>query len=370
MLLYWGRRGGGAQCFEILLKTLKSNPNVDLHCSYSQGAENKAEIERLQIPSLPIETYANLLTAFWRTLRIVGMRRRLARYLRHNRIDAVVSVMPHLWSWLVADIFTKNGVAYFPIIHDASPHPGDITFLWRTRMETDLSRATGVFTFSNYVGDLIASDYGMPRHRIVSLELGPTTLPSHPLPTRQYPADRPFRLMFFGRLLAYKGIEILIGAFEKLRAGDLNCELWIIGEGDLEIGVPAAIAAFVHIERRWIPDTEVSEYMSFGDLLVLPYIEASQSGMVATAFSHGLPVVATPVGGLKDQVSEDLGGLIAPTASANDLAETIMKVIAFPKIYETLTLKAHESSRDNAIWKRTANDILRTLRGAGKISSQ
>jgi glycosyltransferase involved in cell wall biosynthesis len=361
LLIYWGRRGGGAQCFEMMLRAFKENPNVDLHCSYSLGAENKAEIESLGIPSLPIETYASLQAALWRTLRIGGLRGRLARYLRDNRIDAVVSVMPHLWSWLVADVFAKTGVAYFPIVHDAAPHPGDITFLWRTRMETDLSHATGVFTFSKYVGDSIVHEYGVPSERVVPLQLGPTTLPSQPVPTRRYPTDRPFRLMFFGRLLAYKGLDLLIGAFERLKAGNLNVELWIVGDGDLEIEISAANAPFVNIERRWIPDPEVSKYMFFGDLLVLPYIEASQSGMVATARSHGLPIVATPVGGLKDQVNEDVGGMLAPSATAHDLADTIGKVVTFPKIYETLAMKAHESSRGLAVWIRTTSDILRAL---------
>jgi glycosyltransferase involved in cell wall biosynthesis len=67
--------------------------------------------------------------------------------------------------------------------------------------------------------------------------------------------------------------------------------------------------------------------------MVLPYLEASQSGVIAAAYGAHLPVVATPVGGLTEQVADGRTGLLAKGATAKDIADAIRKLIETPGLY-------------------------------------
>ncbi len=74
---------------------------------------------------------------------------------------------------------------------------------------------------------------------------------------------------------------------------------------------------WVTVENRWVPETEIPGLLGWADAVVLPYVEASQSGVAAAALAAGRAVLATAVGGLPEQLrGETLGRLCAPAAEA------------------------------------------------------
>jgi glycosyltransferase involved in cell wall biosynthesis len=116
-------------------------------------------------------------------------------------------------------------------------------------------------------------------------------------------ADGPSRLLCFGRLLPYKGLDLLADALASLPMQPA-IEVRIVGSGPQSPALDALRSCRgVTVENRWVPESEIGTLLAWSDALILPYREASQSGVAAAALAAGRPVIATRVGGLREQLS-------------------------------------------------------------------
>jgi glycosyltransferase involved in cell wall biosynthesis len=151
------------------------------------------------------------------------------------------------------------------------------------------------------------------------------------------PADGPFVVLFFGRLLRYKGLEFLLEAFRLLDPG--RFALVIAGEGDLteyQIEGPN-----IRVLNRFITDEEMAPLFNAAHVVALPYLSASQSGVAYMAFAFERPVIATRVGALSDVVMDDVNGFLIEPCSAKALAAAL------------------ERAADRATWERLAANVRR-----------
>ena len=129
--------------------------------------------------------------------------------------------------------------------------------------------------------------------------------------------------LFFGRIMAYKGLPLFVDACELLRARGREFRVGVAGEGPLGDMAGRLAALNAVVANRWLDYDEVSTVLGQFDCMVLSNIEASQSGVVALAHGFGMPVVATPVGGLTEQIKDRHSGLIARSVSAAALADAM-----------------------------------------------
>jgi glycosyltransferase involved in cell wall biosynthesis len=88
------------------------------------------------------------------------------------------------------------------------------------------------------------------------------------------------------------------------------------------------------IVNRWLSDAEISAILLRYQAVLLSHTDASQSGVVATAFGAGLPVVVTPVGGLTEQVENGVTGIVANSVSASGLAQAVEQLLVSPAMYQ------------------------------------
>jgi glycosyltransferase involved in cell wall biosynthesis len=136
-------------------------------------------------------------------------------------------------------------------------------------------------------------------------------------------------LLFFGFIRQYKGLSYLIDALPQVLA-ERDVHLVVAGEfWDDPAPYLAQIQRLglrerVTIVNRYVPDEELAPYLSAADLMVLPYVDATQSGVVPLAFGHGLPVLTTRVGGLPEVVEEGITGLLVAPCSSEELAAAIL----------------------------------------------
>ena len=138
------------------------------------------------------------------------------------------------------------------------------------------------------------------------------------------------RLLFFGNIRPYKGVDVLLKAlavvqrsldFEAVIAGEFYVEPRPLRELADELGV----ADRIRWDDRYIPNERVPDLFRSADLLVLPYQNASQSGVVPLAYAFDVPVVATDVGGLSEVVLEGRTGYLVPAEDPGLLAEAIIR---------------------------------------------
>jgi len=359
LLWYWGRRGGGARYTLELARTLA--PQCDLNLSLSKESELFAETAKLG-PGFHISTYRDLPSAALATARIPFLRAQFARYLAEERIDVVISTMHHMWSAFFVDVIKGAGPKLIVTVHDARPHPGDPAIGWDWMLARQIAAADGVMALSAHVRDQLIQQFGDIKKPIGVLYHPAFDLSAAQTAPRRYPQGRPFRLLFFGRIRAYKGLDRLLDAVALLE-GKHNITLCVAGQGDLgPYRSQLARLKSVELINRWIEEDELGALFARSDLFVATHVEASQSGVVPTAYSAALPVVATVTGGIVEQVEEGATGLFARDGSAEAIAQAIARLIEEPKLYEACSAGALQAARGKFSWGGLAARYLEMAR--------
>jgi glycosyltransferase involved in cell wall biosynthesis len=348
-LWYWGRRGGGAQFTLGLARALAARQDVALTIFLSHQNELLEESRAVRGSLFLTNTYqsrANFLSALARLPVLIGSFVRAAR-----ASDVVVSTMTHLFTPLVARYLP---VPFVPVIHDAEPHHGDLSLFWNWRLSSELRAARAAVALSNHVANEL--QYRAPalpflRMQLPALYAGVNIKPNN---------DHCF--LMFGRIRPYKGLDLLRDAFSCLRQSYPGVRLRIVGEGDVEACAPGiSRIPGVTVEERWVPDVEIPILLGAATAVVLPYKEASQSGVVPQALALGVPVVATAVGGLREQVREGAGGLLAEAPTPKALAHAMSRVLT-PGALPALRAAARLAGGQHLDWDSEAAKLVGFLR--------
>ena len=157
-------------------------------------------------------------------------------------------------------------------------------------------------------------------------------------------------ILFFGRITPYKGLEYLIDAFQQILAGPEEYRLIIAGRPDnceeywqtiREAMSEGAKGERVLLRAGFIPDDETEVYFKAADVLVLPYRDIYQSGVLFLGHSFGLPVLAADVGSLKDEIVEGKTGFVFTPEDSGDMAKAIERYFA-SDIYVNLSSRRQE----------------------------
>ncbi|GLZ10365.1 glycosyl transferase family 1 [Actinomadura sp. NBRC 104425] len=210
------------------------------------------------------------------------------------------------------------------LCHNVLPHerkPYD-----RPLMKALLKRVDGVLVHSEQQGALA--------RELASSPVRVAEMPAH-LPTPAVGAARDGgvrrRLLFFGIVRPYKGLDMLLRA---LADGPDDVSLTVAGEfwGGLEetrelIG-RLGLTGRVELRPGYVPAADVPALFAACDALVLPYRSATASQNVWMAFEHGVPVIATRVGGFADQVRDGVDGLICEPGDPGSLADALKRFYA------------------------------------------
>ncbi|GLR65845.1 hypothetical protein GCM10010909_05230 [Acidocella aquatica] len=314
LVWHWGRRGGGPLFTLRLAAALGDIPGLNVRLSLAGGAEILAGAAA-PLCGWREPTYDNALG--YAVQRLTGplVRGRVTRRLMEDRPDFAICAMPALLDPRMTMALRRAGIPYAMVVHDAAAHPGEalnfrIMGQWRQQRD-----ARVLFALTRHVEDALRRQgFGGPGQRVVKLWHPPISLGAM-APVMAH--GGPPRLLYFGRLLPYKGLDLLAEAMERI-APDVPLQLRVCGDGPDSPGLKRLRAMpGVRVEQRWVGEEEVPALLAWADAVVLPYQEASQSGVAALAIAAGRYVLATEVGGLPEQLAGVPGAsLCAPTAAA------------------------------------------------------
>jgi glycosyltransferase involved in cell wall biosynthesis len=353
----WGRRGGGPRIAMEIAAAMSLLPGVRGQLSLSDRAEVLAGPSP-PVCDLTVATYGGMAGFLRRLLLAPAMIPWLVRRLRALQPDLAVCAMPGPLDLPMLAALRLRRIPVAVIVHDADPHPGDILPVMVTLQRAIVRRADVIVTLSVHVADrLRAQGLIGPGAKLAVLSHPPRHFGPPPPPPFAHGGD--LRLLFFGRLLPYKGLDLLAEALHRMGA-PAGVNVRIIGSGPDS----AALAALrqtpgVTVENRWVAEHEIGEIIAWSDALVLPYREASQSGAAAAAVAARRFVVATRVGGLIEQLQDQpLARLCAPDAQS--LAASIQSLLA-----ERGTLATPGPAQDTGSWKDFAAALLAHAAEAG-----
>jgi len=155
--------------------------------------------------------------------------------------------------------------------------------------------------------------------------------------------DPPGPALFFGRMQPYKGLEVFVQALPKVLAAVPDARIVIAGRGRSLDSVREELMKYPQVELRdqYIQSEEVAELYRQASVNLAPYIEASQSGVIAAGYAFGVPSIATRVGALPEVVIDGENGLLVEPGDADGFAEALIRYLGDPK----LRLKLQEGVR-------------------------
>jgi glycosyltransferase involved in cell wall biosynthesis len=233
------------------------------------------------------------------------------------------------------------------------PRPGQIA---ATRRLVD--RMDAVVVHSEHGAGRLRDELGLAPDRIRVIPHGAFEHLTHqpheePLPP-ELETDRPV-VLFFGLLRPYKGIDVLLDAWRQID----DAELWIVGMPRMPV---PAVPDSVRVVPRFVTDPELPAYFRRADIVVLPYREIDQSGVLYTALAFGKPIVLSDVGGFP----EIGAGRLVPPGDPDALAGALRELLADPAAREQLADGARAAAAGPYSWDEVAS---RTLALYGELTS-
>jgi D-inositol-3-phosphate glycosyltransferase len=225
-------------------------------------------------------------------------------------------------------------------VHNVNAGKRDLndSFLNRLSLRIQYTLSDHLFVHTDAMKRELVSDFCIPENNVCVVPFGinntvPDTRLSIAEARRQLGISGGDRaLLFFGNIAPYKGLEYLIAAFTKVSKEEGTYRLIIVGKPkgreDYWNRIQQAIAhSGVRdrvIERiEYIPDEQTELYFKAADVLILPYARVFQSGVLLLGYSFGLPVIASDVGNLKEEIIEGETGFVFRPRDSSDLASKI-----------------------------------------------
>lgn len=273
----------------------------------------------------------------------------IAAAIRKFRPDVVHLVTNHPCNGVVAWALNRLPVCFTH--HDPEGHPGERSPLRDTLTKLMVARANRLVVHADALRDSLLRQ-GVPSDRIAVIPHGAFDfLQAHASSVPEEPL-----ILCFGRFAPYKGIEVLCRAERRLvEMLPEDYQLVIAGEGDpsgfaAEIGPSGRVAVI----NRFLPDGEVAALFERARIVVLPYTQASQSGVLAIAFAFGKPAVVTDVGGLPEAVDRGKAGLLVPPDDPCALADAIGRLWRDPALRASLGEAGRRKAGGELRWSAVA----------------
>ncbi|MDW8138490.1 MAG: glycosyltransferase family 4 protein [Bacteroidota bacterium] len=347
--------------FDYTISLSNALARLDLEVILAVPENKFGGLARWVAPKVGLHVMANW--PRFRSPRNFFFMRHLARWILKQRPD--VLHIQHVDLWVPLLLRWIGRLPVVTTLHDVDYHPGD----WQSRKTLPIARwyqvrrSDLVIVHAECLRDLAIRKYGLNPNRVHVRPHG-----IHELYLRAY--DRTFQLpphdgptvLFFGRIMRYKGLPVLLEANRLLRTRIPNVRLLIAGAGMDAQSLARRYDPEGHnyvIHNRYIPLEQVGAYFEAADVVALPYLEASQSGVAALAYAFGKPVVCTDVGGLPELVQHGQTGLIVPPADAHTLASALAELLMNPLMQARMrtAIAAYASGPLN--WDQIARETLK-----------
>lgn len=261
---------------------------------------------------------------------------------------------------VIARAAQAGGCRVVALCHNVLPHEG--RFFDEPLMRALLRRSDAVLVHS-------------PEEAATAARLASTPVEVAPLPLHLPHADRPGsdaspaprrnRLLFFGVVRPYKGLDLLLRAL-TMTSPEISLtvagEIWSGREELQQLLAEGHLAERVTMTDRYVDAEEVPAHFATADALVLPYRSgtASQNALIAQQF--GLPVIATRVGAVVATVEDGVNGILCEPDDPGDLARAISRLYE-PGVLEKLRLGV-QAPDTSAAWVHYVDTVNRACGGS------
>lgn len=308
---------------------------------------NAIDLSKTYIVNLPGKhdwSISNLLTIF-----------RMVCVILHKKINIVHLTWPPRYGEFFTYLLRKRIVI---TMHDPLPHSSEDTWLNRLHRDVCFRLLNDFILLNETQKEDFIKTYHMGAKRVVLSHLSAYTNLQNIKPQKP---DVSNYVLFFGGISSHKGIEYLCEAMDKVCKKHPDVKLVVAGKGKIFFDLNQyAIYSNGHLVllNRYLDDTELVGLIRSSLFVVCPYVDATQSGVIMSAFALNKPVIATNVGALPSMVKNGLYGTIVPPRDVTSLATAINTLIEDPQKIEAMTENIkHDYSKGKYSWNAIAQGI-------------
>ena len=273
------------------------------------------------------------------------------------------SLLPLLDSRVYAYL-QRRGSRVVYTVHDVRPLPGSA---WSAAGFAHLYRvADAVIVHAEESRRQLIEDVGVARERVHVLPMGGPGAYAGQAPSRReareqlgLDAQSPC-VLFFGLIKEHKGLDVLLDALALARRDRPELRLLLAGQ-PLTSWRPYArqiatlgLGHSIDLHLGFVPSDRVAAYFRAADLVVVPYREIFQSGVILAAYTFERPVVATRVGGLPEVVQDGVTGFLVSPGDAPALADVLVDATADPGRLDAMGVAASALARGPHSWEHIA----------------
>jgi D-inositol-3-phosphate glycosyltransferase len=226
--------------------------------------------------------------------------------------------------------------------HNVNMRKRDGTDSWlnRSSLRIQYQLSDHIFVHTDAMKSELLSDFCIPQSKVSVIPFGINkTVPNTDLTAadakRLLGISRSDKtLLFYGQIAPYKGLEYLVAAFAELLKQDGSYRLIVAGKPKWsetywkqieQLMADKGVCGRVIERIEHVPDEETELYFKAADVLILPYAQIFQSGVIFLGYGFGLPVIAAGVGSLKEDIVEGRTGFVFTPRDSADLASKIEK---------------------------------------------
>lgn len=347
-------RGGTLQYSSNLVSYMSKHSNVALLLpSYSDTSliSKKVKLIRITAPPSALKTLFLTINIFAHIKTIKSI----------NNTNSEIIDFLDIHPWYVLYWPFLKGKKYVTI-NDPEPHAGEagLFTLLMIKFVTKflLKRADKIIVLGSKQ-ELILRQLGYKQEIIVS-RIGSYDF-FNKYSNKKYKTE-PQSILFFGRIKLYKGLDYLLDALIELKhsGSENNFKLIIAGEGDISVYWKKLLllGESVELHNGYIGDEDVNKYFQRAAFIVMPYIEATQTGVVQVAYSFKKPVIATNVGSLPEVVINKKTGIIIEPKNVNQLKRAMITLLKNPKLAKKYGQNSYNFMKKELDWKKIVKKLV------------
>lgn len=273
------------------------------------------------------------------------------RARKESLLVLTVTTAFHAIPSLVTILGARKGPKSMAIAHNAVPH--ETTPFDRLLLKLFFRRCDLVLTHDHQSGRIITREYSVEPNQIVTKQLPSPWLrgaQSESEPTRLHTP----RLLFFGAIRPYKGLDILLDAMalvEEPVTLTVFGDFWQKSGNYRKQADSLGLGARVDFKEGYVKSRDFSKVFSSGDVLVMPYRSGTSSIVPALAMDYGIPVIATDVGSIAQLIEHDVNGLVVASATVHHLAKAINKACVIENLERWRRGVQQQRVSSNEMWK-------------------
>lgn len=280
-------------------------------------------------------------------------------FLIRNRFDAIhLAWPPNLYEFWVYLLRRRLVLT----VHDPFPHSGLDSRIVRLRRAVAFALVPRFVLLNRAQSDAFAAYYHISPQRIFLSSLSIYTY-LHTIQPDTSCVPKSKYILFFGKISAYKGLDYLLPAMVEVNRHYPDCQLVVAGSGTYPFDLsPYQGLPYLDIRNRFIPDIELVALIQHSEFVVCPYTDATQSGVIMSAFAFDKPVLATRVGGLPEMLHEGSYGVLIEEKNLEALAAGIQHLWGHPQELELYRSRIHtDYAEGDRTWAEIAKEMIQHI---------